>query len=297
MPSLRSLLSMLLVAAVFSVAPCASVELYAAAVNAEASKPAETVAKAPAVATEGKVNKTEETDNVVKPSVEATDTVAPMPMALQAQAEPSESVLALLKAQKGIDRFVSLLLEDGHEKLLIDPKAKVTVFAPTDAAMDQLPQAIADKLDQDPAARHQFVSYHMIVGSVIQTGNLKGRQIAPFTAAGAAVSIDGLGHSVTVNGAPIVLADIQAPGGILQVLGGVLLPPQLTPIAPEDLVPPKQEKGAPPLAASVLQKHEALVAAAGTDGAEMPAPAKSSLWDRLVVRARAFWQALKAKFF
>jgi len=98
-----------------------------------------------------------------------------------------------------------------------------TVFAPTDAAFAALPEGTVESLLQ-PENKDQLVSiltYHVVPGKVM-SGDLSDGMMAA-TVNGADVTIGTVG-GVTVNGANVVSADIEASNGVIHVIDAVILP-------------------------------------------------------------------------
>lgn len=100
----------------------------------------------------------------------------------------------------------------------------LTVFAPTDAAFAALPEGTIESLllpeNQDQLAA--ILKLHVIAGSAVTSDQLAGKQLTAQTLNGA-VSIDGT-NGVTVNGATVVAADVEASNGVIHVIDSVLLP-------------------------------------------------------------------------
>ncbi|TCP60079.1 putative surface protein with fasciclin (FAS1) repeats [Rhodovulum bhavnagarense] len=98
-----------------------------------------------------------------------------------------------------------------------------TVFAPTDDAFAALPAGTLDGL-LEPANKDQLVSiltYHVVPGKVM-SGDLSDGMTAA-TVQGGEVTI-GTQGGVTVNGANVVSADIEASNGVIHVIDAVILP-------------------------------------------------------------------------
>ncbi len=99
-----------------------------------------------------------------------------------------------------------------------------TVFAPTDAAFAKLPAGTVANLLQ-PENRDQLVAvltYHVVPGKVM-SADLAGKTLSPATVQGSTVDIDAT-SGVTVDGASVVMADIEASNGVIHVIDTVILP-------------------------------------------------------------------------
>ena len=97
-----------------------------------------------------------------------------------------------------------------------------TVFAPTDAAFAALPEGTVESLLADIPALTNVLTYHVIAGKVMSTDLTNGMEAA--TVQGQTVTIMTEG-GVTVNGATVVTADIEASNGVIHVIDAVILPP------------------------------------------------------------------------
>jgi uncharacterized surface protein with fasciclin (FAS1) repeats len=99
-----------------------------------------------------------------------------------------------------------------------------TVFAPTDDAFAALPEGTVDDLLK-PENKDKLVSiltYHVVPGAVMSGDLTNG--MTPATVNGATVTIMTEG-GVTVNGANVTTADIEATNGVIHVIDAVILPP------------------------------------------------------------------------
>ena len=99
----------------------------------------------------------------------------------------------------------------------------VTVFAPTDEAFAALPKGTVDSLLQ-PENKDQLVAiltYHVVPGKVMSTDLSDG--MTATTVQGSDVTIGTTG-GVTVNGANVVAADVEASNGVIHVIDAVILP-------------------------------------------------------------------------
>ena len=98
-----------------------------------------------------------------------------------------------------------------------------TVFAPTDEAFAALPEGTVQALLADPEALAAILTYHVVAGKVMSTDLSDGMMAA--TVNGADITIGTMG-GVSVNGANVLTADIEASNGVIHVIDAVILPPQ-----------------------------------------------------------------------
>ena len=99
-----------------------------------------------------------------------------------------------------------------------------TVFAPTNDAFAALPEGTVDTL-LEPANRDQLTSvltFHVVAGKALAADLTDGQTLTTVQGQTLTVKIDGA--TVTVNGVPVVQADVEASNGVVHVIGGVLLP-------------------------------------------------------------------------
>ena len=100
-----------------------------------------------------------------------------------------------------------------------------TVFAPTDDAFAALPEGTVQSLLQ-PENRDQLVAiltYHVVPGTVMSSDAV-GQAVELETVEGGTVAVDGTGGGVTVDGANVVAADIEADNGVIHVIDQVIMP-------------------------------------------------------------------------
>lgn len=96
-----------------------------------------------------------------------------------------------------------------------------TVFAPTDDAFAALPEGTVEGLLADTDALTTVLTYHVVPGKVMSTDLSDGMMAE--TVQGQEVTI-GTEGGVTVDGANVVQADIEASNGVIHVIDAVILP-------------------------------------------------------------------------
>ncbi|SDE18970.1 fasciclin domain-containing protein [Limimaricola pyoseonensis] len=100
-----------------------------------------------------------------------------------------------------------------------------TVFAPTNAAFEKLPAGTVETLlmPENQAQLAEILTYHVVPGAVT-SAQLAGQRLSTATVQGTEVHIDGTGEMVTVEGANVILADIEASNGVIHVIDSVIMP-------------------------------------------------------------------------
>ena len=100
-----------------------------------------------------------------------------------------------------------------------------TVFAPTDEAFAALPEGTVESLLM-PENRDQLVAiltYHVVAGEYM-SGDLAGQALSVETVQGNTVDIDATGDNVMVDGATVIMADVDASNGVIHVINEVIMP-------------------------------------------------------------------------
>jgi len=97
-----------------------------------------------------------------------------------------------------------------------------TVFAPTNAAFNNLPDGVLDDLLANPAELEEVLRYHVVSGSV-PSSNLSNGPVGTLLS-GESIDVD-ISSGVTLNGsASVTTPDIMAENGIVHIIDEVLLP-------------------------------------------------------------------------
>ncbi|MEX5727667.1 putative surface protein with fasciclin (FAS1) repeats [Rhodovulum iodosum] len=98
-----------------------------------------------------------------------------------------------------------------------------TVFAPTDAAFAALPEGTVESLLL-PENKDQLVgilTYHVVPGKVMSSDLSDGMMAGTVQGGEVTIGTDG---GVTVDGANVTTADIEASNGVIHVIDQVILP-------------------------------------------------------------------------
>lgn len=96
-----------------------------------------------------------------------------------------------------------------------------TVFAPTDAAFAKLPAGTVEALLKDLPKLKAILTYHVVAGQVDAKDVVK---LAKATTVNGQDLAIGTLSGVTVNGAKVIKADVQASNGVIHVIDTVLIP-------------------------------------------------------------------------
>ena len=98
-----------------------------------------------------------------------------------------------------------------------------TVFAPTDAAFEALPEGTVTALLEDPTgALAEILLYHVVSGKALSSDLSSGQQIPTLNGDVAEVKLkDGKAY---IDGAMVTVADIKADNGVVHVIDAVMMP-------------------------------------------------------------------------
>jgi uncharacterized surface protein with fasciclin (FAS1) repeats len=117
--------------------------------------------------------------------------------------------------------LTSLLKRAGLVRTL-QGKGPYTVFAPTDAAFDKVPNATLARLGRDKAALRTVLLLHVAEGRLTAAKLTKRRSVK--TLNGQRLAIRVRGGKVFVGGARVVTANVTASNGVIHAINKVLLP-------------------------------------------------------------------------
>ena len=101
-------------------------------------------------------------------------------------------------------------------------KGPLTVFAPTDAAFEKLPEGTIEKLLADKKKLTAILTYHVVAGELPASKLVE--MSWGETVQGQSFRVSSGGDGVMVDGARVVKADIRAKNGIIHVIDSVILP-------------------------------------------------------------------------
>ena len=100
-----------------------------------------------------------------------------------------------------------------------------TVFAPTNEAFAALPDGLLEALllPENKDALTEILTYHVVSGKVLST-DLSSGEVATVQGEDVTIVVD---DGVTVEGANVVVADVEAGNGVVHVIDAVIVPPSI----------------------------------------------------------------------
>jgi len=167
-------------------------------------------------------------------AAEATPTAEATEEAMTEDMEDTEATGesgTIVEVAAGNEDFSTLVaaIEAADLVETLNGEGPFTVFAPTNEAFDALPEGVLDALllEENQDTLVSILTYHVVPGEVFSTDITDG-DVA--TVEGQTVTLS-TADGVTVNGANVVTADVEASNGVIHVIDAVLLPPGVDPAA------------------------------------------------------------------
>ncbi len=170
-------------------------------------------------------------DSETSASETTTTTTAESRTATTAGATADQTIVEVAASNPDFSTLVSAVQAAGLADTLSGP-GPYTVFAPTNEAFAELPAATLQSL-LEPANQEtlkKILTYHVVAGEVmaadVQPGPVTTVEGQPFTVevnGSDVILVDGKG-----NRAKVTATDIVTSNGVIHVIDGVLLPPDIT---------------------------------------------------------------------
>lgn len=104
----------------------------------------------------------------------------------------------------------------------LNSEGPFTVFAPTDAAFERLPEGTLDSVLADKELLTSILTYHVVPGKMMAKDVINNPSLK--TVQGQEIAITSTDEGVKINDAMIIQTDIEASNGVIHVIDAVLLP-------------------------------------------------------------------------
>ncbi len=153
--------------------------------------------------------------------VHLIDRVLLPPSLFQGQPEALDNIVEIIQTEPQFSTLATALDAAGMLNTLRVGN-EYTLFAPTNAAFEQLPRAQFDALLNDPAALRAVLSYHVLIGQATEADLVNINRAD--TLEGSEVLVSITGGDILINGTPITLRNLITSNGVIQVLDEVLVP-------------------------------------------------------------------------
>ena len=159
-----------------------------------------------------------------EPPVDTTEPSAQPDEPTSEVPDAGEDSLASVAADNESLNTFTIALEAAGLTETFSQEGPMTVFAPSDEAFEALPDGLMEQLLSDQETLTRILAYHVIAGDVtsdqIQSGAVP-------TAEGNPIEVQAGTDAITVNGASVVEADLEAENGVMHIIDEVILPPNL----------------------------------------------------------------------
>ena len=134
---------------------------------------------------------------------------------------PNKTVVAVLRDAGHFTLFVQMVDAAGMRAQLEGP-GPFTIFAPTDDALQRVPQGRRDTLLTDKAALERLIRNHLVNErlTAVEARSGRGRVFA----GGARIRVDTSGPVTKVNGAQLLKGDLVGSNGVVHAIDQVWLP-------------------------------------------------------------------------
>lgn len=178
-----------------------------------------------AVASLALVGCTSNDDSTADASPTAATSAPASPTDAMTDEASAGTIVDVAAANPEFSTLVAAVTEAGLAETL-SGEGPFTVFAPTNAAFEALPEGLVDALllPENKEVLTQILTYHVVAGEVMST-DIQPGDVA--TVEGEDITITTEDGGVQVNGAMVSTADVEASNGVIHVIDEVLVPPNV----------------------------------------------------------------------
>lgn len=125
------------------------------------------------------------------------------------------------------DKFSTLVTAVSEAGLVdaLSAEGPFTVFAPTNEAFAALPEGTVETLlmDENIEQLQAILQLHVVAGK-IKSGDIAEGTTEVETLGGETIEVVNDGHSITVGGAEVIMADVYTSNGVIHAIDSVILP-------------------------------------------------------------------------
>lgn len=150
---------------------------------------------------------------------------------------PAMSLTDVAIGNGNFSTLVSALQSTGLASTLANVDNTFTVFAPTDAAFDKLPEGTLENLTTEQLT--DILLYHVLSGKVMADGAISIAQSMENMAEmanGSNASLSYLDSTLFINGAKVSIADVMAENGVIHAIDNVIIPPSTVDMPTQNIV-------------------------------------------------------------
>jgi len=165
--------------------------------------------------------------NMTPTTIEESNTTLSNDLPILDPVPPGQSILEVVASSTPEFTTLAVALEVAELSMVLAEPGSYTVFAPTNAAFDALPEGTLDSLlePENIDQLKEILLYHLVAGEVSGADVISLEAVQ--TIQGGIISISNKGESEVIlnDSASIVGGDIPASNGVVHVIDSVLLPP------------------------------------------------------------------------
>lgn len=135
-----------------------------------------------------------------------------------------KNIVETASANDNFSTLVTAVSEAGLVDAL-SAEGPFTVFAPTNEAFAVLPEGTVETLlmDENIEQLQAILQLHVVAGK-IKSGDIAEGSTEVETLGGETIEVVNDGHSITVGGAEVIMADVYTSNGVIHAIDGVILP-------------------------------------------------------------------------
>ncbi len=138
-------------------------------------------------------------------------------------AAPTSNIVELTQATEDLSTLVTAVVEAELVETL-SGEGPFTVFAPLNSGFAALPEGTLENLllPENQADLADILTFHVVPGKVMSTDLSDG--LTATTVQGGELTFSIQDGAVSVNGANVVTADVEATNGVVHIIDAVMLP-------------------------------------------------------------------------
>jgi uncharacterized surface protein with fasciclin (FAS1) repeats len=137
---------------------------------------------------------------------------------------PTQTLVENASAADNLTTLVGLIQQAGLVETL-SGEGPFTVFAPPNTAFDAVPEETLQPLtlDENKDQLTSVLTYHVVPGRYLAADLQDGQELT--TVNGATLTVTMENGNVLINGATVIIPNIEASNGVAHAIDAVLLPP------------------------------------------------------------------------
>jgi uncharacterized surface protein with fasciclin (FAS1) repeats len=141
--------------------------------------------------------------------------------------EVNPSLIELLRSDPQFSTLLTAVVATNLEEPLSDTTTTLTLFAPTNAAFNALPEGIIDTLmtESQRETLRNILLHHLVDGTNFATDAMTAGQLTTLLGDSVPIVVADDGETITVDDATLQARDLEASNGVIHVIDRVMLPP------------------------------------------------------------------------